>query len=64
MSAKESHDRAARCFRMAEETPSPKLKANLVAQAEAWNRLAEEQERIEWRAAERRARESLHTSPD
>jgi hypothetical protein len=58
MSANESHQQAARCLRIAEETPSTKLKGVLRAQALAWQRLAEEQQQLERRAAERIAREA------
>jgi hypothetical protein len=64
MSADESRYQATRCLQIAEETPSAKLKGVLIAHAKAWNRLAEEQERIERRAADRRAHEGVWRWPD
>ena len=55
MSADESHQQAARCLQLANEAPSAKLKRFLLAEAEAWTCLAEEQEWLERRSAERRA---------
>ncbi len=55
MSAEESHQQAARCLEIAEKAPSAKLKGFLLAEAEAWTSLAEEQEWLERRSAERRA---------
>jgi hypothetical protein len=57
MSATESHEHAARCLQVAEKTNSRKLKGILLAQAEAWLLLGEEQERIETRARERASRD-------
>jgi hypothetical protein len=55
MSAQESHHQATRCLQLAKEAPSAKLKGFLLAESEAWTRLAEEQEWLERRSAERRA---------
>jgi len=55
MSAKESHQQAARCLQLAKEAPSAKLKGFLIAEAEAWTCLAQEQEWLERRSTERRA---------
>jgi hypothetical protein len=54
VSAEESHQQAARCWQLAEEAPSVKLKGFLLAEAEAWTCLANEQEWLERRSAERR----------
>jgi len=56
--AEESRQHAARCLQKAHETSSAKLKEALLAQSQAWNRLAAEQQRLERRAAERQAREA------
>ena len=55
MSAKESHQQAVRCLELAKEAPSAKLKGFLIAEAEAWTCLAQEQEWLERRSTERRA---------
>jgi hypothetical protein len=55
VSAEESHHQAARCLELAEKAPSAKLKGFLLAEAEAWTGLAQEQEWLERRTAERRA---------
>jgi len=55
VSAEESHQQAARCLELAEKAPSAKLKGFLLAEAEAWTGLAQEQEWLERRSAERRA---------
>ena len=57
MSAQESHQQAARCLQLAKQAPSAKLKGFLLAEAEAWRRLAEEQEWLVQRAAKRWARQ-------
>jgi hypothetical protein len=54
MSAEEFHQHAARCSQLAEKAPSAKLKGVLLAEAQAWTELAEEQEWLERRKAERR----------
>ena len=61
MSAQESRQQAERCLQLAKEVPSAKLKDVLLAEAEAWNCLAEEQEWLERRSAERRALASFPT---
>jgi hypothetical protein len=57
MSAQESHQRAERCLQLAKEAPSAKLKDVLLAEAQAWKCLAEEQEWLRQRAAKRWARQ-------
>jgi hypothetical protein len=54
MSAEEFHQHAARCSQLAEKAPSAKLRGFLLAEAQAWTELAEEQEWLERRKAERR----------
>ena len=54
MSAEEFHQHAERCSQLAKEAPSAKLKGILLAEAQAWTCLAEEQEWLERRKAERR----------
>jgi hypothetical protein len=61
MSAEEFHQHAARCSQLAKEAPSAKLKGFLLAEAEAWSCLAEEQEWLERRKAERRAFDKFPT---
>jgi hypothetical protein len=55
MSAEQSKQQAARCSQLAKDTPSAKLKGILLAEAQAWTFLAEEQEWLERRRVERRA---------
>ena len=55
MSAEEFHQHAARCSQLAKEAPSDKLRGFLLAEAQAWTELAEEQEWLEQRKTERRA---------
>jgi len=50
-------------MRLAEAVPSGKLKNRLVAEAQAWNSLAEDQEWLEQRTAERRSHEALAVFP-
>jgi hypothetical protein len=57
MSAEESRQQALRCIQVAKQTEAPKLKELLLAQADAWRTLADEQERIEKRARERASTE-------
>ncbi len=61
MSAEEFHQHAARCSQLAKEAPSAKLKGILLAEAQAWTCLAEEQEWLERRKSERRAFEKFPT---
>jgi hypothetical protein len=53
VSAEDSYQQAARCRQLAEEAPSAKLKKLLLAEAQAWTGLAEEQEWLERRSIER-----------
>ena len=61
MSVEEFHQHAARCLQLAEKAPSAKLRGFLLAEAEAWSSLAEEQEWLERRSAERRTLEQFPT---
>jgi len=61
MSAEEFHHHAARCSQLAKEAPSAKLKGFLLAEAQAWTELAEEQEWLEQRKTERRVLEKFPT---
>lgn len=61
MNAEEFHQHAARCLQLAEKAPSAKLRGFLLTEAEAWTCLAEEQEWLERRSAERRAFEQFPT---
>lgn len=54
-----SRRQAARCLQIAELTPSAKLKGVLLAEAEAWNNLADDQAWLEQRAADRREHDAL-----
>jgi hypothetical protein len=53
--AEQSRAHAARCYQIAEETPLPKFREVFRTQADAWLRLAEQQERIEKRVVQRRS---------
>jgi len=61
MSAEEFHLHAARCSQLAKEAPSARLKGIMLAEAQAWTCLAEEQEWLERRKSERRAFENFPT---
>jgi len=50
-------------MRLAEKTPSAKLKGVMFAQARAWNCLADDQEWLEHRIAERQSRETIARFP-
>ncbi len=56
MTADECRQRAAQCHELADQTNLPKFKKVFADEAQAWLRLAEEQERMETRATERLAR--------
>jgi hypothetical protein len=55
MTADQSRKQALRCLQAAEQSNTPKLKAVLLAEAAAWDRLAAEQEQAETKKAIRRA---------
>ena len=61
MSAESFYQHAERCSQLAEKAPSAKLKGFLLAEAQAWTELAEEQEWLERRKSERRAFEKFPT---
>jgi hypothetical protein len=63
MDSRHSRQQATRCMQLAETTPSSKLKALLITEAEAWNSLAEDQEWLEQRAVERRSHDALAGFP-
>ena len=56
MTAEECRQRAAQCNDLANQTNSPKFKKIFADEAQAWLRLAEEQQRMETRVSERLAR--------
>ena len=62
MDSRYSRQHAARCLQMAEATSSAKLKSVLLAEAEAWNTLADDQEWLEQRAIERQEHDALSAS--
>jgi hypothetical protein len=61
MSAEDFYLHAARCSQLAKEAPSARLKGIMLAEAEAWTCLAEEQEWLERRKADRQAFEKFPT---
>jgi hypothetical protein len=63
MGAHYSRQQAARCLQLAEDAPSARLKVTLLAQAREWNCLAEDQEWLEKRIAERQSREPIARFP-
>jgi hypothetical protein len=63
MGAEHSRQQADRCLLLAEEAPSAKLRIFLIAEARAWNCLAEDQEWLEQRSAERRSNDKLASFP-
>jgi hypothetical protein len=56
MTAEECRQRAAQCHELADQTNSTKFKKIFTDEAQAWLRLAEDQERVVTRASERLAR--------
>ena len=60
--SRDSRRQAARCLQIAEMTSSAKLKDVLLAEAEAWNNLADDQAWLEQRAADRRQHDELSES--
>ncbi|HEY7298804.1 MAG TPA: hypothetical protein VH684_12930 [Xanthobacteraceae bacterium] len=56
MTAEECRQRAAQCHDLADQTNSPKFKKIFADEAQAWLRLAEEQQRMQTRASERLSR--------
>jgi hypothetical protein len=63
MDSQYSRQQASRCMELAEATRSARLKNLLIAEAEAWNSLAEDQDWLEQRIVERRSREALAIFP-
>jgi hypothetical protein len=63
MDSQHSRQQAARCLQLAEQAPSAKLRDVLVAEAEAWNALADDQEWLEQRATERQSHNALAVFP-
>lgn len=63
MDSQHSRQQAARCRQLAEEAPMAKLKNVLLAQAQAWNSLAEDQEWLEQRTLERQSHDALAIFP-
>lgn len=62
MDSRHSRQQAARCLHIAELSPSAKLKGVLLAEAEAWNTLADDQEWLEQRALDREKQDALSAS--
>ena len=56
MTAEECRQRAAQCHELADQTNSPKFKKIFADEAQAWLRLADDQQRMERRVTERLAR--------
>jgi hypothetical protein len=63
MGSVESRHQAARCLQLAENAPAAKLRDFFIAEMQAWNRLAEDQEWLEQRAAERQSRAAIAQFP-
>lgn len=61
MDSRYSRGQAARCLQIADVTPSAKLKNVLLAEAEAWNSLADDQEWLEQRALDRERHDAVST---
>ena len=62
MDSRHSRQQAAKCVQIAETTPSAKLKSVLLAEAQAWNNLADDQEWLEQRATDRERHDALSVS--
>jgi hypothetical protein len=63
LDSQHSRQQAVRCLQLAEQAPSTKLRDVLLAQAQAWHCLAEDQEWLEQRALERRSHDALAIFP-
>ena len=63
MTAEQYRERAARCRELADDTNSPKFKQVFSNEAQAWLRLAEDQERLEMRASQKLDHAPKQTSP-
>ena len=63
MDSRHSRQQATRCMQLAEAVASGKMKNLLVAEAHAWNLLADDQEWLEQRTLERRSHEALAIFP-
>lgn len=63
MDSQHSREQAARCLQRAEQAASGKLRDVLLAEARAWTCLAEDQEWLEQRSAERSSHNSLANFP-
>jgi hypothetical protein len=63
LDSQHSRHQAARCLQLAEEAPTAKLKTVLLAQSQAWNSLAEDQEWLEQRTLERHSHDALAIFP-